>query len=157
MKIDEIVKKIIEEKNITLTVAESCTGGMLGCIFTSFPGSSKIFKGGIISYSNDVKINVLKVSEQIINDFGAVSKECAEAMATNVRRIFDSDYGFSITGIAGPDGGSLEKPVGTVWLACADKFGTEAFLCNFNGDRENIRYSAVEQAIQILYSKIFEM
>jgi PncC family amidohydrolase len=157
MKIDEMVKNIIEEKNLTIAVAESCTGGMLGSFITSVSGSSKIFKGGIISYSNDIKINVLNVDEKIITSFGAVSKECAQAMASNVREIFDVDYSISITGIAGPDGGSEEKPVGTVWLAFADKFGVEAILCNFTGDREGIRQLAVEKAIHILYSKIFKM
>ncbi|MEI6089113.1 MAG: CinA family protein [bacterium] len=157
MKLDEMVKKIIADKNITIAVAESCTGGLLGSFITSISGSSKIFKGGIISYSNDIKINILKVDEQIISSFGAVSRECAEAMANNVREIFDVDYSISITGIAGPDGGSEEKPVGTVWLACSDKFGVEAVLCNFSGDREQIRHSAVEKAIHILYSKIFKM
>lgn len=157
MKIDEMVKNIIDEKNITIAVAESCTGGMLGSYITSISGSSKIFKGGIISYSNDIKISILKVDEQIISSFGAVSKECAEAMARNVREIFNTDYSISITGIAGPDGGSDEKPIGTVWIACADKLGVEAVLYNFSGDREGIRYSAIEKAIQILYSKIFRM
>jgi PncC family amidohydrolase len=157
MKLDEMVKKIIDEKNKTIAVAESCTGGMLGSFITSISGSSKIFKGGIISYSNDIKINVLKVNEQIISSFGAVSKECAKAMASNVREIFDADYSISITGIAGPDGGSEEKPIGTVWLACSDRFGVEVVLCNFLGDREEIRHLAVEKAIHILYSKIFKM
>jgi nicotinamide-nucleotide amidase len=157
MKIDEMVKNIIEEENLTIAAAESCTGGMLGAYITSFSGSSKIFKGGIISYSNDIKISILKVDEQIISSFGAVSKECAEAMASNVREIFDVDYSISITGIAGPAGGSAEKPVGTVWIACADRWGVEAVLCNFPSVREGIRHSAVEKAIQILYSKIFKM
>jgi len=154
---EELLKKIIAEKDITIAVAESCTGGMLGGLITSISGSSKIFKGGVISYSNDIKINVLKVDEQIINDFGAVSEECAKAMALNVREIFDVDYSISITGIAGPDGGSIEKPVGTVWMACVDEFGVETFLSNFKGNRDDIRNSAVSLAIQVLYNKIFEM
>lgn len=157
MNTKELIMKVVSKKDITLAVAESCTGGLLGSYITSVPGSSKCFKGGIISYSNEAKISVLKVNRSIISEYGAVSKQCAEAMAINVRKIFDSDYGISITGIAGPDGGSEEKPVGTVWLAYADRFGVDAVLCNFKGDRENIRNSAVDKAINILYSKIFDM
>ena len=105
----------------TLSVAESCTGGHLSELITSIPGCSKYYNGSVTSYSNDVKINVLGVNPDIIEKFGAVSRECAEAMARGVANLMDTDYSIATTGIAGPDGGSPEKPVGTCWIAAAHR------------------------------------
>jgi nicotinamide-nucleotide amidase len=102
-------------------VAESCTGGHLSELITSIPGCSKYYNGSVTSYSNDVKINVLGVNPDIIEKFGAVSRECAEAMARGVANLMDTDYSIATTGIAGPDGGSPEKPVGTCWIAAAHR------------------------------------
>ena len=105
----------------TISVAESCTGGHLSELITSIPGCSRYYNGSVTSYSNDVKINVLGVNSEIISNFGAVSRECAEAMARGVANLMDSDYSIATTGIAGPDGGSAEKPVGTCWIAAAHR------------------------------------
>ena len=105
----------------TISVAESCTGGHLSELITSTPGCSRYYNGSVTSYSNDVKINVLGVNPEIISNFGAVSRECAEAMARGVANLMDSDYSIATTGIAGPDGGSAEKPVGTCWIAAAHR------------------------------------
>ena len=105
----------------TISVAESCTGGHLSELITSIPGCSRYYNGSVTSYSNDVKINVLGVNPEIISNFGAVSRECAEAMARGVANLMDSDYSIATTGIAGPDGGSAEKPVGTCWIAAAHR------------------------------------
>ncbi len=157
MQASDMLKAIIAKKNVTIAVAESCTGGLLGGAITAVPGSSICFKGGIISYSNDVKIKILNVKEDTIREYGAVSRQCAEEMAVNVRHIFDVDISVSITGIAGPDGGTEEKPVGTVWSACADIYGVESLECVYGGDRDEIRNHAVKRAIYILYSKICKM
>ena len=105
----------------TLSVAESCTGGHLSQLITSIPGCSQYYKGSVTSYSNEVKINVLGVDPDIITNFGAVSRECAEAMARGVAEVMDTDYSIATTGIAGPDGGSKEKPVGTCWIAAVHR------------------------------------
>ena len=105
----------------TISVAESCTGGHLSELITSTPGCSRYYNGSVTSYSNDIKINVLGVNPEIISNFGAVSRECAEAMARGVANLMDSDYSIATTGIAGPDGGSAEKPVGTCWIAAAHR------------------------------------
>lgn len=102
---------------LSLSVAESCTGGKIASLFTSVPGASRFFYGSVTSYDNSVKTNLLGVHEDILEKYGAVSRECAEAMAAGVRRVTGTDFGLSTTGIAGPDGGSDEKPVGTVWVA----------------------------------------
>lgn len=113
-----IANYMLEHKQ-TLSVAESCTGGKIASLFTSLPGASGFFYGSVTSYDNSVKSNVLGVSSCILEQYGAVSRECAEAMATGVRKVLGTDFGLSTTGIAGPDGGTVEKPVGTVWVAVA--------------------------------------
>ena len=105
----------------TLSVAESCTGGHLSELITSIPGCSQYYNGSVTSYSNEVKVNVLGVNPDIISNFGAVSQQCAEAMAAGVARLMDTDYAIATTGIAGPDGGSKDKPVGTCWIAAVHR------------------------------------
>lgn len=142
--LEKLVGEILREKHQTLAIAESCTGGYLGHLITSIPGSSDYFKGGIICYANEVKIKELAISEKTLLEKGAVSKEVAEQMAENVRKKFSSDYGIGISGIAGPTGGSIEKPVGTVWIAVsfAEKTLSEKF--NFGNNRErNIKKAAI--------------
>jgi nicotinamide-nucleotide amidase len=148
------VGKILKEKQLTLAVAESCTGGLLGGEITSTEGSSVYFKGGVIVYSNDSKINLLKVNPETIEKFGAVSKETALELAENVRKIFATDYGLSITGIAGPGGATPDKPVGTVWIGISDKVKSEAKLFTFVHDRAVNRERAVGSALGWLYNKI---
>jgi len=119
--IQEVVVRRLIAEGKTLSVAESCTGGRIASLFTQIPGVSECFWGSVTSYDNSVKQGILNVSEEILSTRGAVSRECAEAMATGVLEALGTDYGLSTTGIAGPDGGSPEKPVGTVWIGVAKR------------------------------------
>ena len=120
---DEAQKLITlaSEKNITIATAESCTGGLIGAAITSIPGSSKPFKGGIIAYDNAVKTKLLGVSPSVLGKYGAVSQKTAERMAVGAVERLNVDMAVSVTGVAGPSGGSIEKPVGTVWVGLAVK------------------------------------
>jgi len=140
--------------NKTLSFAESCTGGLLGKQITDMAGSSKYFHGSIVSYANSVKMNLLCVSKEILENHGAVSSECAEAMALGAKRITGSDYALAITGIAGPDGGSDEKPVGTVWLGLADNHRTKTVKLFIPLDRDRIREYSASAALYVLYNFI---
>ena len=128
----------------TVSSAESCTGGTISSLFTSVPGSSAYFLGAVTSYANSVKMGVLGVSQETLDQYGAVSSETVKAMAEGVRKITGSDFAVSTSGIAGPGGGSEEKPVGTVWVGVASEKGTETFKVQYNSDRKrNIeRFSA---------------
>ena len=130
------IGRILTKSGKTVSCAESCTGGTISQLFTSIPGSSAYFLGGVTSYANNVKQDVLGVPAEIISEYGAVSSECVAAMAEGVRRITGSDYAVSTSGIAGPGGGSLEKPVGTVWVGVSSDSGTETFRVQYNGDRK---------------------
>lgn len=138
-------------QGLTAAAAESCTGGLIGAVITSVPGSSNWYVGGVISYSNDVKVNVLGVAQSILDESGAVSAPCAASMAQGVRRLTGSDIAVSVTGIAGPDGGNAEKPVGTVWFGLQPAVGDPITLCrHFQGDRTSVRLQTVEFAFQLL-------
>ena len=132
------VGNTLKERSMTVGVAESCTGGFLASLFTSQPGSSAYFYGGIVSYDNSVKTNVLGVSKDVLDTCGAVSRECAEQMAAGARRVLGTDYAIATTGIAGPDGGTPEKPAGTVWVAVATPEGIVSKKFSFNSTRRNI-------------------
>ena len=140
----------LAELGKTCATAESCTGGGVGSAITSVSGSSAIFWGGVISYDNSVKREVLGVPQDVLETKGAVSAECAQAMAEGVRRLLKTDFAVSITGIAGPGGGSAEKPVGLVWfgIASSDEVKTERLV--FPGDRNAVRAAAVEHALALL-------
>ena len=140
--LQSVIAKRLTESGLTLSVAESCTGGFLASLFTAMPGASKYFYGSVTSYDNSVKENILNVSIGTIAEHGAVSRECAEAMALGVSRALNTDFAVSTTGIAGPDGGSEDKPVGTVWVGVAypdtDHPGKTAVISRmfrFNNDR----------------------
>lgn len=142
--LEKTIGEILRAKKKTLAVAESCTGGYIGHLITSISGSSDYFNGGIIAYSNEIKMNVLKVDPEMLEKQGAVSKEVAEQMSDGVRKRLKADFGIATTGIAGPTGGTDEKPVGTVWIsvASADKVISEKF--NFGNNRErNIRRASL--------------
>ena len=136
--LQKVIGNTLKEKGMTVGVAESCTGGFLASLFTSQPGSSAYFYGGIISYDNSVKMNVLGVEKEVLDNYGAVSRECAEQMAAGARRVLGTDYAIATTGIAGPDGGTPEKPAGTVWVAVATPQGIESKKFSFNSTRRNI-------------------
>ena len=136
---DETVAALFRKQGRTLALAESCTGGMISQRITAIPGSSAYFLEGAVTYANSAKMRLLGVPPAILDGKGAVNAECAEAMAQGVRRAAGSDLGLAVTGIAGPDGGSPEKPVGTVYISLATPDGcrTEHFL--FGRSRDEIR------------------
>ena len=134
----------------TLATAESCTGGGIGAELTSVPGSSKVYKGGIISYTNDVKMNQLGVPAEILSKEGAVSAPVAQAMASGVREKLQADVAVSVTGLAGPDGDEFGNPVGTVFIGYSDKNKTLSCQYLFSGNRQEIRRQATEAALKII-------
>jgi len=148
------IQEIFLKKGLTLSFAESCTGGLVQKWLTDVPGSSAYFVGGVVSYSNDVKQQLLQVSEENLATYGAVSREVAEQMAVGVRKVCNSDYACAITGIAGPDGGSEDKPVGLVHFAVAGPKGVKEEAQHFIGDRESIRVKAGEYALFMLWTLV---
>jgi len=133
--LETVVLSFLKSKSATLSTAESCTGGKISSMITSVPGSSSVFAGGIIAYSNEVKIKTLGIDPAILSESGAVSEECVRAMAQGARKIFNTTYAVATSGIAGPDGGSEEKPSGTVWIAVAGPDFLVAKKAIFGGDR----------------------
>lgn len=148
--LEEVVGSMLISSGKTLAVAESCTGGLIGMRLTDVAGSSKYFLEGVVAYSNEAKMRTLDVSEQTLADHGAVSAETAEAMASGVRVYAGSDYGISVTGIAGPDGGSEEKPVGTVFIGYSDSIKTRSVKFTFPGDRYLVRWRSSQAALDYL-------
>ena len=150
-------EKLVEtlaEKRMTCATAESCTGGGVGFAMTAVSGASAVFRGGIVSYDNSVKRDLLGVSPEILEREGAVSSACAAQMADGVRRRMGTDLSVSVTGIAGPGGGSAEKPVGLVWFGVASLSGTRTEKMIFPGDREAVRAAAIEHALQLLLAAV---
>ncbi|GHS98692.1 CinA-like protein [Bacteroidia bacterium] len=147
-----MLDKLLKEKGLTLSVAESCTGGKLASLFTAIPGCSQYFKGGVVSYSNEAKMDILKVNPWDINQYGAVSQPVVEQMATGAQRIFQSDCSISTSGIAGPDGGTPEKPVGTVWIAVRYKNQMQSRLFHFSKNRESNILRACNNGMAMLLS-----
>ena len=131
-----VVGQLLSEKNETVATAESCTGGAVAKMITSVSGSSAYFEGSIISYSNQIKINQLQVEEKTLNEYGAVSQQVVEQMAIGVRRNLNTQYGLATSGIAGPSGGTPEKPVGTIWIASAGPNGVKSKKLNLGYSRE---------------------
>jgi len=146
------VGELLRRKGLTLAVAESCTGGLLGMRITEVSGASDYFRGGIIAYSNEVKRDVLGVPAEVLEKHGAVSPECAQAMAEGARRVCATDLALAITGIAGPTGGTAEKPVGLVYIALAGPSGVRVERHEFCGSRQGVRWSASEVALALLCS-----
>lgn len=138
----------------TLVTAESCTGGGIGAALTEVPGSSAVFKGGIISYTNDVKINLLGVDKKVLEEYGAVSKEVASQMAFGVRMRLSADFAVSVTGLAGPDGDTYGNPVGTVYIGFADNSENVAEKHHFSGNRNEIRNQAICAALSLVLRRI---
>ncbi len=151
----ELAHKLLTDKGMTLATAESCTGGAIASLFTAQAGASHYFRGGIVAYSNDIKERTLGVKHSTLEQHGAVSEQTARQMVEGVRQLMDSDFAIATTGIAGPDGGTPEKPVGTVWIAVASRTHTEAALLNFPGRRrqQNIERST-NQALAMLIKAI---
>jgi nicotinamide-nucleotide amidase len=152
--LEYVVLKLLIENNLTLSLAESCTGGLIGSRLTDVPGASASLMCGIISYSNESKIKILGVKESTINSYGAVSSQTAEEMAAGAKRINGTDIGLSITGIAGPDGGSEEKPVGLCYIGIAIGDKVTAHKLLFNGNRKSIKWNSSSSALDLLRKEL---
>ena len=148
--LEGVIGELLRKAGATLTVAESCTGGLLAERITRVPGSSDYFLGGAVTYTNELKSQVLGVPEEMLREHGAVSEPVARAMAEGVRRVYKSDYGIGVTGVAGPGGGSEEKPVGTVHIAVAGPGGTGHKRVRFPGDRERVRMQSAQFGLDML-------
>jgi nicotinamide-nucleotide amidase len=153
-RLEQCIGRMLSAKGMTVSAAESCTGGLISSLFTSIPGSSEYYLGSVTSYANSVKAGILGVPEEIILRHGAVSEECVRAMAEGVRKITGSDFSVATSGIAGPGGGSGEKPVGLVWIAVSSKMGTEAVRMVFKGDRKRNIDRFAANALNLLRAKI---
>ena len=150
MNIEKLHKKLIKKK-ITLSVAESCTGGLLSSKFTRLSGSSKYFQMGLVTYSNNAKIKILNVNKIIIDKYGSVSHECCRAMAQGLSKISKSKVNISITGIAGPNGGTKDKPVGLVYIGLTKRNRTIVSKNYFKKkDRKSIQNKTVEKCIKLI-------
>lgn len=148
------IGRMLAESGKTLSVAESCTGGLISSLITSVPGSSGYYLGSVTSYANEVKTNVLGVPEEIITEYGAVSSECVAQMAEGVRRLTGSDYSVATSGIAGPGGGTDSKPTGLVWIGVSSPEGTETFSFRFRHDRKRNIERFAASALNILRMKL---
>ncbi len=140
-------------KGKTLATAESCTGGGIGAALTAVSGSSEVYKGGIISYTNSVKETVLGVDKEVLEQYGAVSQPVALAMAKGVQNLLNADIAVSVTGLAGPGGDDFGNPVGTVFIGYCDAVKCYVRECHFLGDRETVRNQAITTALEIILSE----
>ena len=147
--LDQLAAALLARRQ-TLATAESCTGGLVGAALTGLPGSSAWYLGGVVAYANELKIRLLGVPAEILAAHGAVSLETARAMAEGARAATGADFAVSITGIAGPDGGTKEKPVGLAYIGVAAPHGTAAFKHRFSGSRADVRHAAAETALRHL-------
>jgi PncC family amidohydrolase len=144
------IGKLLRERKLKLALAESCTGGLVGNRITDVPGSSEFFWGSVVAYAYEAKVALLGVSWDTLNSRGAVSRETVLEMARGTRRVLSTDIGVSVSGIAGPGGGTEEKPVGTTWIALVADEGEWAKLFHFSGDRAQIKDAAADEALQFL-------
>ena len=149
-KMEKAVATILISKEKTIAVAESCTGGLISHWLTNIPGSSKYFKEGIIAYSNETKVDLLRVSAETLTRFGAVSREVVEAMAKGARELAKTDIGLASSGIAGPEGGTAEKPVGLICIGLADGEKVISEEHHFGGGRELIKIQASQAALDLV-------
>lgn len=150
----ERLVEVLKAHGKTMSAAESCTGGLIGASVTDIPGSSKVFLGSAVTYSNEIKESVLGVSRDSLNEHGAVSEQVAREMVIGAVRVFGSDYAVAVTGIAGPGGATETKPVGLVYIAVADGPRTVVTRNVFKGNRQEIRGSTVREACSLLIDMI---
>ncbi|GHT39010.1 hypothetical protein AGMMS49965_03900 [Bacteroidia bacterium] len=151
---EHTIDKLLKERGLTLSVAESCTGGRLASLFTAIPGCSQYFKGGVVSYANEAKIHILGVNAADIAAHGAVSQPVVEQMARGAQRIFVTDCAIATSGIAGPDGGTPDKPVGTVRIAAACNDRLQSTVFHFEGERAENIVAACEAGMKMLLELI---
>lgn len=155
--IETVVSKILIKNKLTISIAESCTGGLVSSTFINYPGISSVFMEGCVTYSNEAKINRLGVNPNTLDIYGAVSEETAIEMVEGIAKNFNTNVAISTTGIAGPDGGSIEKPVGLVYIGIYINGNTTVKKYIFNGNREEIRLKATENAINDLRLRLLEL
>ncbi len=153
-RLEEVVGRMMSRKNYTIAVAESCTGGLVSNLITNVPGSSEYFLQGVVTYSNQSKMDMLKVRKATLKRYGAVSRDVAEEMAEGIRRLADSNIGLATTGIAGPAGGTSTKPVGLVYIAISKAKGVICKEYRFNGSREDIKEKIAVYALELLRRNI---
>lgn len=153
-RIEEEIGLLLKEKKMTLSTAESCTGGGVAAAITSVPGSSAYFKGGIVAYSNEVKMALLGVNPQTLEKWGAVSRETVIEMAHGAMKSLKTDCAIATSGIAGPDGGTKEKPVGTIWIAVAYKNEIYTFRQEGDNGRAGNVQNAIKKALEMLYDRL---
>jgi nicotinamide-nucleotide amidase len=149
-RMESVVGEMFSEKKLTISVAESCTGGLIGNLLTNVAGSSNYFQGGVVVYSNQSKVDLLRVSPETINRYGAVSDQTVREMAQGVKRLLKTDMGLAVTGIAGPDGSSREKPVGTVHIGLAAGDETFTGKYRFWGTREQVKLNTSMMALDCM-------
>ena len=154
--LEEQAVGLLSGNGLTITTAESCTGGLLSGRLINVSGASDVINVGFVTYSNDAKMEYLGVDKEVLKEHGAVSSECALQMAEGAAKRGGSQVGLSTTGIAGPGGGSVEKPVGLVYIGCCVCGKAVAIKCNFSGDRQSVRAQAVETAIKLLIKQVEE-
>jgi len=154
--IEETVGKLLKEKGLTIAVAESCTGGYISHRITNV-GGFFLFNSGVVSYSNEAKMEILRVPKELLEKFGAVSEEVARSMAEGIRAISKTDIGVSVTGIAGPTGGTEEKPVGLVFIGLSDGSGTIVSKHNFPDERVRFKDRASQAALELVRRRILGM
>lgn len=147
----ELCRAHLVKQHQTLSLAESCTGGWISKYITDQPGASTYYWGGVCSYANEAKAVLLGVPWEHLNQFGAVSEVVARDMAEGIRRVSGTNFGLAVTGIAGPDGGSAEKPVGLVYIAAAGKGTCQVKRCHFQGDRTEVRLQTAAAALKLLW------
>ena len=157
IELEEVIGKLLADRKLTISIAESCTGGLIADRITNISGSSEYFERGMITYSNKSKIHELGIPSDLIKLHGAVSRQVAEAMAFGIRTKSNTDIGLSTTGIAGPTGSSLEKPVGLVWIGYSDINETFAMQFNFGGERRTIKERAAQAAIELVRRKMLKI
>jgi PncC family amidohydrolase len=142
--------ELLRQRGLKLALAESCTGGLIGHRVTNVSGSSEYFTGGVVAYSYEAKVNTLGVSWDTLNGFGAVSSETVLEMACGAKKLLDADIAVSVSGIAGPGGGTDDKPVGTTWVGLSAKDGEWSREFHFDGDRGQNKESSADAALQVL-------
>jgi nicotinamide-nucleotide amidase len=156
-ELEEALGRILTERGLTISVAESCTGGLIADKITNVSGSSMYFERGVAVYSNQSKTELLNVPKELIETHGAVSKEVAEAMSRGIRRLAGTAIGLSSTGVAGPTGGTPEKPVGLVWIGYSDRETTLALKFNFGDDRKRTKERAAQAALELVRRKVLKI
>ena len=152
--LEKKIERILVHRKFTVTTAESCTGGLIAASLVNADGISAVFKEGYITYSNEAKVKLLGVKEETLARFGAVSRETAQEMAEGAAKASGAEAAIAVTGIAGPGGGTPEKPVGLVYIVCHVNGKTVVKRCFYGGDRDNVRHMAAKEALELLYCQI---